>query len=242
MLRIGLVCFLGAFIGALVALQIGGTFWWVGAIAGALVAYLGCEPKSVAAASRRALGQCLGSVNLPKLPSKEWWKVRMGVVKATTLYQGGFTASWGLPIMAAWGWEEGGLRGALVLSSLFLLSSFGTFFIVAVGLFGVAGGDKEENEAYLRNVRQFFRRGNPLSVAFFLARASLFFLPALILWAYYLFRLIHSEARLVCALDAALGAAVGYFAGNALVGGLAGGMLGIGHFWLARQRRWGLAA
>lgn len=42
-----------------------------------------------------------------------------------------------------------------------------------------------------------------------------------------LFRLIHSELRLLCAVDAALGTAVGYFSGNALIGATAGALLGV---------------
>ena len=42
-----------------------------------------------------------------------------------------------------------------------------------------------------------------------------------------LFRLIHSELRLLCAVDAALGAAVGYLTGNALLGATFGGLFGV---------------
>ena len=42
-----------------------------------------------------------------------------------------------------------------------------------------------------------------------------------------LFRLIHSELRLLCAVDAAIGTAIGYFAGNLLAGAIAGGLLGV---------------
>ena len=48
-----------------------------------------------------------------------------------------------------------------------------------------------------------------------------------------LFVLIHSEVRVLCALDSAVGATIGYFAGNAFVGALAGGLLGVFHYELA---------
>ncbi len=41
------------------------------------------------------------------------------------------------------------------------------------------------------------------------------------------FRLIHSELRLLCAVDAGIGAAIGYFTGNPLIGAVAGGLLGV---------------
>lgn len=49
-------------------------------------------------------------------------------------------------------------------------------------------------------------------------------------WAF--FKLIHSDIRLLCAVDAALGTAAGYAAGSALVGALAGGTLGVVNYYL----------
>jgi hypothetical protein len=42
-----------------------------------------------------------------------------------------------------------------------------------------------------------------------------------------LFKIVHSDLRLVCGIDAAIGAAVGHFVGSAFLGALAGGFLGI---------------
>ncbi|MBI2048984.1 MAG: hypothetical protein HYT29_00910 [Parcubacteria group bacterium] len=53
-LSIVLSCMLGAFIGALVALQLGGYFWFIGAILGGAVAYIAVDFRDWAAAFRYA--------------------------------------------------------------------------------------------------------------------------------------------------------------------------------------------
>jgi len=51
-----------------------------------------------------------------------------------------------------------------------------------------------------------------------------------------LFKLIHSDLRLLCGIDAAIGAAIGYLSHNALIGALAGGALGVVNFELVSKR------
>lgn len=51
-----------------------------------------------------------------------------------------------------------------------------------------------------------------------------------------LFKIIHSDRRLLCGVDAAIGAAVGIFAHNPLLGALAGGVVGVLNFELISKR------
>lgn len=43
----------------------------------------------------------------------------------------------------------------------------------------------------------------------------------------FLWREVHSEFRLLCAVDAAIGTAIGYYSGNAIVGAMAGAIFGV---------------
>lgn len=45
-------------------------------------------------------------------------------------------------------------------------------------------------------------------------------------FSWQLFRLIHSDLRLLCGCDATIGAVIGYAIGNALLGAVAGGLIG----------------
>lgn len=248
--KIGFVCFVGAFVGALVALQIGGALWWIGAIAGALVAYLGYEIKPLALAARKATASTAvalaSGVKNWRLPDKEqrrrfWLKLWLNWNMVVLLML--FLFSWFfLPLVGiiagrsevSWGWADSVGCGAGFALATFVV----TIAVMAESL--------EVAEVLRQDMKKLLIRGNSLAVAFLVLKVCFYLLRALpwlvIFWTVVFFCLIHSEARLVCALDAALGAAIGYFAGNAAIGGLAGGILGLGHFWLARQRRWGLVA
>ena len=254
--KIGFVCFVGAFVGALIALQVGGALWWIGAIAGALVAYLGYEIKPLALAARKttaltAVALASGVKNW-RLPDKEQWRRfwrRLWLTWSGAALLMFCLVSWAFLLLGlaaghsgvSWKWADFVGCGATFALGVFIFSVIG----MTEGLEGA--------EFFRQSMKKLLIRGNPLAVTFYLLKACFFVskvcfyllraLPWLVIfWTVVFFRLIHSEARLVCALDAALGAAIGYFAGNAAIGGLAGGILGLGHFWLARRRRWGLAS
>ena len=54
------------------------------------------------------------------------------------------------------------------------------------------------------------------------------------LWT--LFKLVHSDIRVLCAFDAAIGTWIGWAAGSALIGALAGGTLGVLSYYLVSVR------
>ncbi len=245
MLRVSFICFVGAFVGALVALQIGGALWWVGAIAGAFVAYLGYELKPLALAAREATAStavALAGVKNWRLPDKERWqrfwrKLWLAWSGAALLWL--TLSSWlflalGLGaatsyFMVSWEWADSVRCGAAF--------ALGTFIFTIMGM----TEGLEPAESFRQDMKKLLLWGNPLTVTCYLLKACFYLLRALpwmaVFWTAVFFRLIHSEVRLVCALDAALGAAIGFFAGNALVGGLAGSALGLIHFHLACRFR-----
>ena len=77
-LQIFVACALGAFIGTLVGLQLNQLFWWVGALVGAGVAYIGYNLNKVIAtipiAWRRATSW---------RPDHEWWRAYRRFVQAS---------------------------------------------------------------------------------------------------------------------------------------------------------------
>ncbi|MBL7022080.1 hypothetical protein ISR92_02060 [Patescibacteria group bacterium] len=52
----------------------------------------------------------------------------------------------------------------------------------------------------------------------------------------YIFVEIHSDIRLLCAVDAMIGAGIGYFYTNPIIGMIAGGILGVINYELVSKR------
>jgi len=51
--KIAVACFMGAFIGASIGLQMNHNMWWVGVLIGGLVGYIAYQPKEVISATKR---------------------------------------------------------------------------------------------------------------------------------------------------------------------------------------------
>lgn len=64
-------------------------------------------------------------------------------------------------------------------------------------------------------------------------RITFLFVP---LFVWQMFKLIHSDVRVLCACDAAIGAAVGYFYANPLLGGVVGGTFGVLNYEVVSKR------
>lgn len=239
-LKIFLACALGAFVGALVALQVNHNFWWVGLIAGFAVGYLTYEFKNFVTAIPAAWREARGW-----RPDKAWWKAYY----ERTIDCGNFLSICMLPLFAGFSFIDhvGGksFRCYLLVAAALPCSYFCSLLVVVVS----PPGDRASLDSldtpnpfrfYLWLVPKFLLWMVPrwvfritLRIPAGVKAAYLFGVHAAITirqFAWHLFRLTHSELRLLCGFDAAIGAAIGYAYGSAIIGALIGGLWGVANF------------
>ncbi len=237
--KVFVACALGAFIGGIVALQLNGYFWWVGLIAGGLVGYFTYEFKAV-----------LKAVLEVWQHTKSWRpdfrpipKIIKGVLFAVaSVLSVGTTIS--VPLVA--GFYLFGRSSpvyhnpAYVASILPEITFFGGMLVAMCALVL-----RKDIDQFLRTTGRRLWKFNILMVTFwYLPRYTfvglwLFFRYGVLhiaRFVWHVFKLIHSDERLLCGVDAAIGALVGYFTGNALIGAVFGGIFGVANFELVSKR------
>lgn len=246
--KVFLACAFGAAIGTLVSLQLSPLFWWAGTLVGGLVGYPSYEAREIVRAAPVAWRYATDR------PQGYWLDVGKRIAGYALFL------TWVPLAILLWfvnipylrevdgksAIELYGLLGALGVAGLFgftLLFSMGTVIFGMAALAAEARGNgKEVLEAGLEL--------NPFTVCIALGHFAVvallekrFYLPAL--WRgmanvfhffWHLFRLIHSDLRLLCGLDAAIGAGIGYAFGNVLIGALAGGLIGLVNYELVSRR------
>lgn len=252
--RIFLTCAVGAFIGSLVSLQMWQGFWFIGALVGGLVAYLGFNIREVISAIPVAYHRTIAW-----LPNHEYWS------EVRSSFYGGFNL--GVDVATSI------LFFALIIGSNSIFHNFQLreglkSFVLAIVpsllfclLFGVCCGLLEALNCTDRtNAPNVFKlyfwlvpRGLFKTLKFLikvmgwlivkspiifsgLFEITILCIKGLVKFTVTLFRLIHSELRLLCAVYAAIGATIGYFTGNALAGAIAGGLLGVVNYEIVTIR------
>lgn len=258
-LKVGSACATGAFVGALVALEVGRMFWPVGLLVGGLVGYLSYEFRAVTEAFTTAGRRAQWMVKMfigPTLEHRRWR--RLATSSSFLLSLTLCSAIFGPVALALWCCDvfrqhpspgemyhiTSGYVGGLLFFCLQISLIVPALMYVICSF--VDDAITEDNLEYLRHIRETW---NPLYfwgitvprvtrtivlpwLTVRVARAYLFtryFVPSFL-------RLIHSEVRLLCAVDAAIGAGIGYFAGSALIGALAGAAIGVVNFELISKR------
>ncbi|MBI2064930.1 MAG: hypothetical protein HYT62_02665 [Candidatus Yanofskybacteria bacterium] len=254
-LRIFIACAIGAFVGSLIALQMYHAFWWVGAAIGAFVAYLGYNIEEVIAAIPIAYRRTINW-----RPNHQFWVCWRAAFMY--MFNMGVNTAVGMGLVGAIFYWRTGIHSPennwvfLQIEGIVLLFSFGFgTFMGLVSARGMALADLDRNGGLVNpltcpNIFRFYLwmlpRGvvigswwlisnTPKAVRFNL-KYGVLFVKFIKTFVVELFRLIHSELRLLCAVDAAFGAAVGYFTGNALIGALAGGVLGVVNYEIITVR------
>lgn len=245
-MKVFLACALGAFVGALVALEVNGYFWWLGMLAGGLVGYFSYEFKNVIAAIPRAWRAATSW-----RPDVEWWRRFVWMWSYVFLFWTGicvpFGFLFGLAVM-----KEG------QLSYFVTVTAFGVVIPALTGALAALLAAEHPTKLWAEHyasIREGGIRWNIISLLFWqlprgfwwlirhapagagIAVSDISFVTVVVgrfFWAF--FKLIHSDERLLCGLDAAIGAGVGYLAGNAALGALAGGLLGVINYELVSKR------
>lgn len=268
--RILVACFLGAFIGARIALKISPSYphsVWVGILIGGIVGYLTYSIRQVMHAAHAV------------------WKAMPERALVRT-YTASFFKTFGYGLLSV-------ISSAIILSVCFLslISVIGTCFVylflfdetVDMGnlpqlnhpwIFYIGGtiasviasfvcnslrqDNEKQNTPYYRGEAQswkFLQIGFMVSspgvcmiamplaivgVAVGVIVGAVYLTPRVIriFWALAkgTFLIVHSEIRLICAVDAILGGTIGWYFGNEIVGGIAGALLGVLNYQLVSIR------
>lgn len=236
--KVFLACCFGGGVGAFVALQLWQPLWWVGLLVGGFVGYLTYEFKAVIHAIPQAWTSAVGVIG-----SRLQYAFRDAIhiaVNVTNIAPGSLL----IVVPAVWYYHDirVAMRSAVIMIIIALAAA--TVLGMSAVFFSLIGGELPGTPLY-----------NPLWVyGYYLPRAIYSALRSApeewklfrsemaglgrLLWRFFwhLFRLIHSDLRLLCGLDAALGSAIGYFSGNALIGALAGGLIGVANFEIVSKR------
>jgi MFS family permease len=241
-LRILIACFLGATLGALLALHFNHYFWWLGILIGAFTGYLAYDFKEVGRAVAVAWKKARAEISQLKLPSRLKLKEALSWVVAVTIVIIGFII---LTVVIGFSWiilfKTMGMAGKNEPQSWVPL--FGSCMICGLAseiIAVVMSLPNDKNETVWQYLRTFLLI-NPVVLSFKIVRYLVRLgraIPDRILSRFvaHVFRIIHSDIRLLCMMDASLGALIGFKYGNPLIGGVAGAVLGILNYWFVSVR------
>jgi len=227
----------GAFIGALTALQLSNSFWWLGLFVGALVGYFAYQPMEVVRAVPHAWQAAYGGTKtafktaLPGL----WLFLNMCLVFAPLSFL--LTILTTSPELM----EQPFAMRWLVVATAFCSCFLSVSNLMCASVHLPKGRVKENLQKW--NVVNVYFRVLPRAVVWTarhtpVALRALFIELPRILWKFskYLFVAIHSDVRVLCAVDASFGAAMGWYFGNAIIGALLGGALGFLNYAIVTKR------
>jgi hypothetical protein len=222
--KVFVACFLGALIGAFVALQVNHNSWWVGLIVGFATGYLSFEFKKVVSAAPQAW-QAASTWRWQ--PNREWWRWYPMACLAAASYLSIVT----FPIF---------ILAVIARNTLMIIGTL----VTTLAMSALFAGELIEwdSPAYTQMKITRELRFNFINIYFwivpkYLLKGAWWMIAGIptvarVVWNFfrYFFRLIHSDIRLLCGTDAAIGACIGYFSHSALIGAIAGGMLGVLNF------------
>lgn len=274
--KIFTVTALGAFVGALVGLQLAPVFWWVGMLVGGAVGYFAYNAGEVVRAVPPAIR--LARTVWEEVLDVDYWGAfrqfgRVSVLALLTLGKAALVLPALVLSVAVVGLVS--VMEVVVALTRFLPTSpwvyaFGTtgdllatlMFSLLVGMFiccvafDIWGWTRPDKYTGWNEFRVFLRQRKGWIALMLLYKASplgllTWYLPkllwlmlkilpaaaqAIVAFWWTLFKLIHSDRRLLCGVDAALGAAVGIFAHNPLLGALVGGVVGVLNYEIVSKR------
>ena len=233
-LKVFMACALGGGIGAMVALQLGIYFWWIGMFIGATIGYLSYEFKAVLKAIvyawKKVTAKHPDQVTIEKTTSTLFWSMMLSgngfaiIIPYMTLIVP--RMKFHLPIIASHP------IGSLMI--ILLPSLLGVCWQAQK----LAKGDELKQghlSSLLINPLFLFTLG-PITFLYLAYLTAIYFKKILFPFSKTLFLQIHSDERLLCFFDAGIGAAIGYYFGNPLIGALAGGCLGVLNYEVVSKR------
>lgn len=229
MQRFLLACSLSC-ICSIIALSIGGSFWWIGLLLGFVIGYLGYDIPETIIGIRHAFKKVrdLAKIQIPYREIITGAALLLGAyasMSATIFY---FFMTF--PLIGLANESIGYSRfvwAATVMSLVLGLVAIGA----ALAIPSVVPSTEDINKRYISIIKY----GNPFSLLFWVIPRSIVWTvartPSAVATAYRFcqtfiaaaYRSIHSDARVLFGIDVAIGTAIGYATNSALIGGLAGG-------------------
>lgn len=257
--KIAVACFIGGVLCCAVALAVSPAYWWFGLVAGLAGGYLGYEFREVLAAVPTAWRRSTtGTSDLYK-------KMRGGVVVIWRFFSEPHPfGHLGLVIAMLIAWslynpnaDFSILRALQLTFSWGAMSFFSTMFVCSLAKIG-AEERKSYFEASEEESARLLANGCTKKPATYWnvywwivvgAMTVIMLIPKhIIIFIWHLFKLIHSEKRVLCAIDGTLGGAIAYvwlhapaisfFEQAALIffGGLLGAALGVLNWEIVSKR------
>ena len=244
--KIFVACFLGGFIGTVVALQLG-LFWWLGLIIGGFVGYLAYEFKAVIRACKTAW-QAVIRIRITRGQRQRFGKYQKMYFRAWfSLFVCDSNVAIGMGLLFSlvallFGLADKDIGWSIFKFAIACTSGFITLLSLVMCIPGAFDEQVEKQllhynpvRVYLWIVPQYIFFG----IVWFIKRVPRFIVGVAKTTAKlvkHVFVEIHSDERLLCGIDSALGVVAGWIAGNALIGGLAGGLFGILNYEIVSKR------
>ncbi|MFA5358693.1 MAG: hypothetical protein WC310_02660 [Patescibacteria group bacterium] len=244
-MKIAVACFIGAFLGAMISLELAARFefgqylWIIGTAVGAVVGYIGYDPKHFFYSIPKAVISTAKEVNF-----KDMVLLPIGKVLTIVLVVVVMLVLIGLLVML---WTSSGLSYAVFLN--YAKHAFGTggIFDVAVIITAMLGmgcamhmHNKDESAGWWDFFSIFWMPIKvsapvvPFYMIYLLVKHAKTIWRAVVATMKFvglsckkLFIAVHSDRRLLCLVDSAIGATIGYFVGNAIIGAVAGMVIGL---------------
>lgn len=240
--RIAVACFMGALIGTLVSLELG-YMWPVGAMIGSFIAYLGFNIEEVVSAIPRAYRRATSW-----RPDGEYWFYWRKLFMSSFNFGFNLLMLIGL-VTTPLCWLTGVNSLKIIIGFQISIALFMGTALATIASFAIMGNAnhqgqwseiydiKHHNPNFFRLCYMMAAEEVPRIYRWLVKNIPTGFMYTLDITVDVLsfmrkfviefFHLIHSELRLLCAVDAGLGTAIGYFTGDALIGAIAGAILGI---------------
>lgn len=241
-IKIFLACAIGAGIGSMVALELNPYFWWLGLLVGGFAGYFSYEFRTVISATYLSYKK-VEEVN----PFRYCREISIIFFAYLLIYLTVLPILIGMDLAVVSIKGKGDIRYFLHPLPMMVLICF---FLTSIFRYA-----DYKNEETMDEWRKELRVINPLSVYFYYLPKYLqkvfswllIKIPKVIMvitkiimkivrFIKTIFILIHSDARLLCGIDAAIGAAIGYFAGSVMVGMVFGGIFGVVNYYVVSVR------
>lgn len=215
-IKVTLACFIGSALGIFTMLESNPKFWPVGLIVGFFGGYLSYEFKKVLKTLPVAWKHAISWE-----PNKECWKY-------------GFLSFWAMLGMNITITIPFGVLFWITRSDRsFLEDDISSFIGISIavaflGAISMGNGWRDDPEKNRRELGKFWKI-NPFRIYIWFLLVGLWWfvrhIPVVLEFTWHLFKMIHSEERLLCGVDAAIGVAVCHYSGNNILLGVGVGVL-----------------
>ena len=232
-LKIALTCFLGAFFGALVALQMNHHFLWIGVLVGGVVGYLSYNIKEIPSAMHTAWIQTKKEMLwLKKFSLKTCWHYILGTGGVIAIIIGVVSVASHMYLIFKLG--EFSMPPVGIIKIFYI---YGSMYMIITALFCYHYISEESGKigAVICSI-VCTPAITPVLMAIGIIYFLCFGLWLIAKFGWKVFCFIHSDIRLLCATDSAIGAALGFWCSSAITGGLIGAVCGVINYQLISVR------